>query len=72
MFSATLSAQPPKKVTTQASAPKTEMKAQLDSFKIKVDSLLTRIDYLMQINNEQLNQININTSLKAAAPPCQQ
>ena len=64
MFSATLSAQNAKKVITQTSTPKTEVKEQLDSFKIKVDSLLTQIDYLLQVNNEQLNQININTSLK--------
>lgn len=35
-----------------------------DSFKIKVESLLLRIDTLIQVNNEYLDHLETNTSLK--------
>ena len=52
-----------KPVAAHPAMPTVKVEAR-DSFKIKVDSLLSRIDTLIQINNEVLNHLDINTSLK--------
>ena len=44
--------------------PKPVKVEKVDSFKIKVESLLSRIDTLIQVNNEYLEHLDINTSLK--------
>lgn len=44
--------------------PKPVKVEKVDSFKIKVESLLSRIDTLIQVNNEYLDHLETNTSLK--------
>ena len=44
--------------------PKPVKVEKVDSYKIKIESLLSRIDTLIQVNNEYLEHLYINTSLK--------
>ena len=50
--------------SAQTKNPANTAVAKPDSFQIKVDSLLREIEYLLEENNELLDQLNINTSLK--------
>lgn len=59
-----VNAQTKKNATITNSAPKPVKVEHRDSFKIKVDSLLSRIDTLIRVNNEYLEHLEINTSLK--------
>ena len=64
--SAIANAQTKKPVATRATAtPKPAVvEAKVDSFRIKVDSLLTQMEYLMRVNNNYLDHLEINSSLK--------
>lgn len=59
-----VNAQPPRTTVRATSSSKPIVVDNLDSFKIKVDSLLTRIEYLLNVNNVYLDHLDINSSLK--------